>query len=205
MLDITVFIDDFPDFGHEECRHQPWLLLNKLDDILSEIIATRGEDYRIENQIAIHKSVVIEQGVTLKGPLLISENCFIGAHAYLRGPVFLDQGVKIGPGSEIKQSILLAGTAIAHLNYIGDSIIGRQVNFEAGSVAANHYNERDEKEISVLLNDEVIKTGCKKFGSLVGDHARIGANAVLSPGTLLQKYAVVGRLQLVEQLKNTVT
>ncbi len=203
MLDITAYIEDFPSFAQRQYDHSPWLLLSNLPEILPGIIASLSEDYQIENEIAIHKSAVIEQGVTLKGPLLIGENCFIGANAYLRGPVFLGHGVKIGPGCEIKQSILLTGTAIAHLNYIGDSLIGRGVNFEAGSVAANHYNERHNKEISVMLNYELVKTGCTKFGALVGDHARIGANAVLSPGTLLERDAVVGRLQLVEQIKNT--
>ena len=53
----------------------------------------------------------------------------------------MDKSVKIGPSSEVKSSIICFETAIAHLNYIGNSIIGQNVNFEAGSIAANHYNE----------------------------------------------------------------
>jgi len=124
----------------------------------------------------------------------------IGANAYLRGPIILDQKVHIGAGSEIKQSIILMGTAVAHFNYVGNSIIGSDVNFEAGSVAANHYNERENKIISVKVGAAIIDTGVKKFGSLVGDGSRIGANAVLSPGTILAKASIVKRLELVEQL-----
>ena len=91
---------------------------------------------------------------------------------------------------------------VAYNQRIGRSlIIGSNVNFEAGSVAANHYNERENKIISVLYEDEIIITGIKKFGSLVGDACKVGANAVLSPGTILKKGTVVKRLELIEQLK----
>ncbi len=66
------------------------------------------------------------------------ENCHMGANTYFREGVFLDTSVKIGPSSEIKSSIICPGTAIAHLNYVGNRIIGQNVNFEAGSIAANH-------------------------------------------------------------------
>jgi acetyltransferase-like isoleucine patch superfamily enzyme len=75
------------------------------------------------------------------------------------------------------------------------------VNFEAGSIAANHYNERISKRISVLYKSEIIDTGVEKFGSLVGDNSKIGANAVLSPGTILEKNTIVKRLELIEQYK----
>ena len=97
--------------------------------------------------------------------------------------------------------MIFSGTAIAHLNYIGNSLIGRNVNFEAGSIAANHYNERVDKRIRVSFKNQIVDTGLEKFGALVGDNSRIGANAVLSPGTILTKDAIVKRLELIEQLK----
>jgi acetyltransferase-like isoleucine patch superfamily enzyme len=66
-------------------------------------------------------------------------------------------------------------------------------------MAANYYNERSDKIISVHHQSELINTGVAKFGSLVGDHCKIGANAVLSPGTILLPGAVVRRLELVAQ------
>jgi NDP-sugar pyrophosphorylase family protein len=113
--------------------------------------------------------------------------------------VFLDEHVTIGPGCEVKTSIVLANSALAHFNFVGDSIVGSYVNMEAGSVIANHYNEREQKEISVLINGKCLPTGSQKFGALIGDHTKIGANAVLSPGTILEPRSVVGRLMLVEQ------
>ena len=165
------------------------------------MISTLGDDYNIKDSVAVHKTAVIEDGVILKSPVIINQDCFIGAHAYFREGVYLAAGVKIGPGCEIKNSIICAESAVAHFNYIGNSIIGKNINFEAGSVAANHFNERAFKQISVLYRSETIQTGTDKFGSLVGDNSKIGANAVLSPGTILEKNSIVKRLELVEQCK----
>jgi bifunctional N-acetylglucosamine-1-phosphate-uridyltransferase/glucosamine-1-phosphate-acetyltransferase GlmU-like protein len=89
--------------------------------------------------------------------------------------------------------------ATAHFNYIGNSIVGRNVNFEAGSICANHFNERQDKRILIKHNNEMLDCKTEKFGYLVGDNSRIGANAVLSPGTILEKNSIVRRLQLIEQ------
>jgi bifunctional N-acetylglucosamine-1-phosphate-uridyltransferase/glucosamine-1-phosphate-acetyltransferase GlmU-like protein len=104
-------------------------------------------------------------------------------------------------GVEIKSSIISNNSAVAHFNFIGDSIIGENVNFEAGSITANHFNERENKEIFVKIDDNIINTQVVKFGSLIGDYSKIGANAVLSPGTILKKNSVVKRLELIEQIK----
>jgi bifunctional N-acetylglucosamine-1-phosphate-uridyltransferase/glucosamine-1-phosphate-acetyltransferase GlmU-like protein len=135
----------------------------------------------------------------MKGPMIIGPGCFIGAHAYLRGGIFLDERVVIGPGCEVKSSFLLAGSALAHFNFVGDSIVGSSVNMEAGSIIANHYNERADKTIHVAVQNERIRIPVIKFGAIVGDGTKIGANAVLSPGTVLAPASVVGRLELVCQ------
>ena len=100
----------------------------------------------------------------------------------------------------MKSSIVFENSAIAHFNFIGDSIIGKNVNFEAGSITANHYNERKDKRIFVKIKNEIINTNMEKFGALVGDDCKIGANAVLSPGTILEKKSIVKRLELIEQI-----
>jgi UDP-N-acetylglucosamine diphosphorylase / glucose-1-phosphate thymidylyltransferase / UDP-N-acetylgalactosamine diphosphorylase / glucosamine-1-phosphate N-acetyltransferase / galactosamine-1-phosphate N-acetyltransferase len=187
----------FPDLLNK----QPWEITDDLESIVRGMIEKCDSDYTISDGIAIHKTAKIEQNVVLKAPVLIGENVTVGANAYIRGAVVLDENVHIGAGSEIKQSAIFSGTAVAHFNYIGNSIIGSNVNFEAGSVAANHYNEREDKIISVMHGGEMIKTGVKKFGSLVGDDCRIGANAVLSPGTILPQKFIVKRLELIEQVK----
>lgn len=201
MIEIDHFISNFPSFLQKDGSCLPWEITTNLKDIIEGIIPNLGEDFKIEDGVAIHRSAILEHGITLKGPIIIMDNCHISANAYLREGVFLDSSVKIGPSSEIKSSMIFSGSAIAHLNYIGNSIIGRNVNFEGGSIAANHYNERVDKKIRVIFKNEIIDTGTEKFGALVGDGSKIGANGVLSPGTILEKGSIVKRLELIEQLK----
>lgn len=201
MILIDDFISGFSSLFPEQQGWQPWEITECLKEIIRIRLLHLGDDYEITDEVAIHKTAVIETGAVLKSLAIIGSGCVVGAHAYFREGVFLDHSVKIGPGCEIKNSIILSGTAIAHFNYVGNSIIGRNINFEAGSIAANHYNERVDKRISVLYRGEVIDTGVNKFGSLVGDGSRIGANAVLSPGTILEQNSIVKRLELVEQYK----
>ena len=197
MIPINEFINGFYElFGHEL---SPWQITGNLTQIILELIPKLDNDYIVRDNIAIHQSATIEHGAVIKGPVIIGENCFIGAHAYLRGGVYLGQSVSIGPGSEIKSSIIFPHSSIAHFNFIGDSIIGCHVNFEAGAHTANHYNERTDKRIFVFYDSKSIDTGVEKFGALIGDSSKVGANAVLSPGTILAPGSIVKRLELVEQ------
>lgn len=192
------YIARFQDYFDDDL---PWLIIQNLESIIFEKIKLLSNDFEINNGIAIHKTAVVEKNAILKAPLIIEENCFVAANACLRNGVFLSKNVKIGMGVEIKSSIILNNSAVAHFNFIGDSIIGENVNFEAGSITANHFNERENKEIFVKIDDNIINTKVAKFGSLVGDYSKIGANAVLSPGTILKKNSVVKRLELIEQIK----
>lgn len=181
------------------CRDSPWNITHNSKQILLEKLNHLGSDYRIFNHVAIHKTVFIDSHAILKGPAIISANCFIGAHTYLRGGVFLDENVSLGPGCEVKSSFLFANTALAHFNFIGDSLLGSHINLEAGAVIANHFNERKDKKITVYTAGIAYATGIDKFGALVGDHCKIGANAVLSPGTILTANTIVKRLELIDQ------
>lgn len=197
---LSTFIPDFYLDFPTSTRLYPWEICQNLSKIISEKIQTLDKNYLIEDGIAIHKTATIEQGVVLKAPIIIGENAFVGANAYLRGGVLLGKSSIIGTSCEIKTSIIMEHSTIAHFNFIGDSIIGKFVNFEAGAITANHYNERENKAIFVKYQSQIIATNVEKFGALVGDYCKIGANAVLSPGTLLAPKTIVKRLGLVEQV-----
>ena len=178
----------------------PWAITAQAAGLVVRLLATLGGNFTIRNQIAIHRDAVIEDGVVLKPPVIISKGCFIAAHAYLRGGVFLAENVTVGPGGEVKSSFIFQGSALAHFNFVGDSLIGADVNLEAGAVLANHFNERADKLIRVLADGKIVETGSVKFGALIGDGSRIGANAVTMPGTVLLPGSIVGRLQLLDQV-----
>ncbi len=91
-----------------------------------------------------------------------------------------------------ESSLILRRSRLAHLNYVGDSIVSEDFNFEAGAVVVNHFNEM-ERDIDLVIEGKVVKTGVRKFGAIIGDHARIGANAVLDPVSVLQPGQIVGR------------
>jgi len=177
----------------------PWNIINHLEETIKSLQENLSDEYRFKDGVAIHKTAIIGHNVTIKAPAIISENCFVGSNSYLRNGVFLAPGAKVGISCEVKTSIMLENSTIAHFNFIGDTIIGHDVNIEAGAILANHYNEREDDTVFVHVDGKRISTGLHKFGSLVGDDSRIGANAVLSPGTLLPPKTIVKRLQLVEQ------
>lgn len=201
--DLSIYIADFyreiPDLRLYE---SPWMITERLGYIIQDIIPTLSPaDYHISGTIAIHKQAEIEQGATIREHTIIGQGSVVKAGAYLRNGVYLAKNVSIGANCEIKQSIIFKHSRIAHLNYVGNSLIGEDVNIEAGAVLANHFNERINKQIEVLLDGRRFMTNATKFGSLLGDGCRIGANAVLNPGTILAKASIVERLTHLDQLR----
>ena len=199
MLQYSTYLKNFLTNFPELEKDLPWNIVASVQNTILQKIKSLSSEFKIKQDIAIHKKAQIEENVTLKGPIIISNGCFIGAHAYMRGGVYLGEKSIIGPGCEVKSSLIMSGSALAHFNFVGDSLIGSYVNMEAGSIIANHYNERLDKTIYVMLNKKKTKIEVTKFGALVGDHSKIGANAVLSPGTILMPESIVKRLELVEQ------
>lgn len=198
MIDNAAYLKNFQASFPELEKELPWNIVATIQNSIHQKIKGLKADYKINHDVAIHKTAQIEEHVTLKGPIIVSAGCFIGAHAYMRGGVYLGEKTIIGPGCEVKSSLIMSGSALAHFNFVGDSLIGSYVNMEAGSVIANHYNERLDKTIYVMLKKKT-PISVTKFGALVGDHSKIGANAVLSPGTILKPESVVKRLELIEQ------
>ena len=171
----------------------PWQALELLDRFGSALLERRTAG-------SVHPSAVVE------GPLYMEDGAEIGPCAYLTGPVYLAAGAKVGHGaylrgpvvlgpgahvmhaSEVKRSILLGGAKAPHFNYVGDSVVGHDVNLGAGVKLANF--KTTGTEISVAGHP----TGLRKFGAALGDGVSIGCNAVLSPGTLVGKYSIIYNL-----------
>jgi NDP-sugar pyrophosphorylase family protein len=144
----------------------------------------------------------VEEGAVLRPNVIIGKNCTVKAGAYLRNGVYLCHNVAIGANCEIKQSVIFSESRTAHLNYVGNSIIGSDVNLEAGAVVANHFNEYRDRTIRLNYRSMIIDTQSLKFGAIIGDRSRIGANAVLNPGTVLAQDSIVGRLEHIDQMRD---
>ena len=200
-LNIARFVESISTSPLQAWTHlPPWEITTNAAAIVRNLLASTDlRDYVVSDEVAVHRSVVVEAGATLKGPLLLGPDCFVAAGAYLRGGNWAASDCSFGPGTELKSSFVFRGTKLAHFNFVGDSILGEDVNLEAGSIVCNYRNERTDKDILVRLDGALHRTGVQKFGALVGDHARMGANATLAPGTLLCRGAVIGRMALCDQ------
>lgn len=202
-IDLRAYISGFADSPLARWRaSMPWELTAQASAIVRELLAALpAGDFAIDGEVAVHRSATVEPGAVLKGPLILGANCFVAAHAYLRGGNWIDARCTVGPGTELKSSFVFAGTALAHFNFVGDSVLGGGVNMEAGSIVCNHRNERADKTIRVRSGEggALQAAGCEKFGALMGDGVRVGANAVIAPGALLQPGRVVGRATLLDE------
>ncbi|MCJ2144601.1 LpxA family transferase [Methylobacterium sp. E-066] len=201
--------DDLPDLRDLIARYPaswlgalalaPWEITARAAALVAERIAGLDGTYRVTDGIAIHAQAIVEAGATVKPPAIIGPGCFVAAGAYLRGGCWLEADCIVGPGAELKSAFLFAGAAAAHFNFVGDSILGANVNLEAGAIIANHRNEAPDRPILLRLGGRLVETGTRKFGALVGNGARIGANAVIAPGAVIERHTIVPRLGLIDQ------
>lgn len=175
----------------------PWEITDQSEAIVRRLLGSIDvREFSISDEVAIHASATVERGAVLKGPLILGAGSFVAAGAYLRGGNWIAERCIFGPGTELKSSFVFADTKLAHFNFVGDSILGADVNLEAGSIVCNFRNERTDQEILVRLGQTLQRTGTRKFGAVVGDRCRIGANAVIAPGALLAPGTLVGRASL---------
>ncbi|MGD1147416.1 MAG: hypothetical protein ABR961_05665 [Thermoanaerobaculaceae bacterium] len=133
--------------------------------------------------ISIGEGCRIEPGAVLRGPLIVGNGCEIRTGAYVRGRVVIGKGCVVGAHSEVKTAIFLNGARAPHQNYVGDSILGGDVNLGAGTILSNVKNVG--REITFRHQEELISTGLRKFGAVLGDECRTGCNTVLNPGVLM--------------------
>jgi UDP-N-acetylglucosamine diphosphorylase / glucose-1-phosphate thymidylyltransferase / UDP-N-acetylgalactosamine diphosphorylase / glucosamine-1-phosphate N-acetyltransferase / galactosamine-1-phosphate N-acetyltransferase len=146
-------------------------------------------NYKNSTNIYLGEGTVVKEGALIDGPAIIGKNCVIGHASLLRENCLLGNGVNIGHGVEVKSSIFLNNSTAAHLNYVGDSIVGNNVNIAGGVIVANF--RLDKKSIKIKFEETVVDTGLLKFGAVIGDNSSAGANSVLNPGTILGKNSLI--------------
>lgn len=166
----------------------PWDLLAINEQVLSSITEPRIEGEispaaTIAGTLVLGKGSRILPGVYIEGTVIIGSHCKIGPNCYLRGSTSIGDNCHIGQAVEIKNSIIMEGTSIGHLSYCGDSIIGRKVNFGAGTITANF--RHDGKTHRSLVNGLLVDTGRRKFGAVMGDHVHTGIHTSIYPGRKL--------------------
>ena len=121
--------------------------------------------------------------MVIEGDVIIGADCKIGPNCYLRGATTIGDRCHVGQAVEIKNSILMDGTNVGHLSYVGDSILGRKVNFGAGTLTSNL--RHDGRNHRTLVAGELVDTGRRKFGAVVGDGVHTGIHTSIYPGRKL--------------------
>jgi len=170
--------EDWMDIGF------PWSLLEANEWTLkkaeSKLNGTIESGATITGPAIIEENARIRAGAYVEGPVYIGENSDIGPNCYLRPFTSIGKNVRIGNACEIKNSIIMNGTHIGHLSYVGDSIIGENCNLGAGTITANL--RFDKKPVKMMIKGEKIDSGRKKLGVVLGDNVSTGIGAMFMPG-----------------------
>jgi len=170
-----------------------WEALKKIEPYLAKVTRQnpppRFPGASIGDRVIIGAGTVVEPGALIKGPAIIGKNCQIRHNTYLRENVIIGDDCVVGNASELKNALLFNGVQVPHYNYVGDSILGHKAHLGAGAKISNV--KLFPGNIAVEVDGVPRDTGLRKFGALMGDGAEAGCNAVLNPGSILGRGAVV--------------
>jgi len=145
----------------------------------------------VKGKVFIGSDAVVEPGAYVIGPVVIGSRTVVRHGAYIRGNVVAGSGCIIGHTTEVKNSIFLDGAKAAHFAYVGDSILGRNVNLGAGTKLANSKIQAGREKIVIRAEGKKYPTGLRKLGAILGDGVELGCNCVTAPGTLIGPHTLV--------------
>ena len=168
----------------------PWDLLNAnqtiLDGLDPEIKGEVEERVTLSGPVAIGEGTRVRSGAYIEGPVIIGDHCDIGPNCYIRPATAIGDGCHIGAGVEVKNSVIMNGTKVPHLSYVGDSVIGENCNLGAGTKIANL--RLDKRNIRVRSLD----TGRRKLGAIMGDGVETGINVSINVGCMIGNDVFIG-------------
>ncbi|MBP5209837.1 MAG: UDP-N-acetylglucosamine pyrophosphorylase [Clostridia bacterium] len=163
----------------------PWQILPRL----GELILALGEklpkdEYDTpEPGVWIHRTAVVFPNAYVGAPCIIGAGTEVRPGAFVRGSALIGEGAVVGNSTEIKNAVLFDGVQVPHYNYVGDSVLGCKAHMGAGVIASNF--KGDHGNVSVKDGEEVVETGLRKLGAILGDGADVGCNSVLCPGSVV--------------------
>ncbi|MFB6283485.1 MAG: bifunctional sugar-1-phosphate nucleotidylyltransferase/acetyltransferase [Halobacteria archaeon] len=165
---------------------RPWELIEASNAVMEAEGFTRSVEGMVEDGATLKGDVVVEggaevlSGAYVTGPVRICTGAKVGPNCYVRGGTVVGEGVRVGNAVEVKNSILMEDAAVGHLSYVGDSVLGRNVNFGAGTVVANL--RHDDENVRMDVKGERVDTGRRKLGVVLADDVKTGVNSCLNAG-----------------------
>lgn len=180
-LNETIAIELFKDTIY------PWEVLPKIGEFIMELgNRLNHEKYdKLGNDVWIAKSAKVAVTACINGPAIIDEEAEIRHCAFIRGNAIVGKQTVVGNSTELKNVVLFNKVQVPHYNYVGDSILGYLSHMGAGAITSNV--KSDKTQVLVRTEKEVLATGLKKFGAILGDEVEVGCNSVLNPGTVIGK------------------
>lgn len=179
---------------------RPWDLLDSnrhiLKGIKREIKGDIGKNVVIEGNVIVEEGAVIKHNSVIEGPAVIKSGAVVGPLAYIRPYTVLMENTFVGNSSEIKNSIVMRGTKIPHLSYVGDSIIGENCNFGCNTITANL--RFDDKPVKVNIKGKVVES-VRKLGVIMGDNVKTGVQVSFMPGVKVGSNSWIGPNLLVDR------
>ena len=179
----------------------PWIDVGRPWDLLTaNAILMRELKGRVEGEVdknaTLAGEVVVEAGAEvlsgahIKGPVIVGRESEVGPNCYIRPATTVGRKCKVGNGCEVKNSILMDGTHVPHQNYVGDSILGERCNLGAGTKIANL--RLDDENVKVPWRGQLLDTGLRKLGAILGDDVKTGINASIDVGTIIGEGTFIG-------------
>lgn len=141
--------------------------------MLSGVTITDPLTTMIDSHVKIGEDTVIKPFTVIDHDVVIGRNCVIGPFAHLRPGTRIDDAVEIGNFAEVSRSTVGTGTFMKHFSFLGDAMVGRNVNIGAGTVTANF-------------------DGKDKNRTVIGDGAFIGSDSILVAPVKVGKKAMTG-------------
>lgn len=151
----------------------------------------------VSGNVHIGENVRIHEGAVIKGPCYIGNNSVIGNSSIIRDFCDLEEGAVVGALCESARVIFQPDVHV-HSGYFGDSIFDSGCRVGAGTVTANVRLDRGEIKAQVKREKdgekriEMVPTGLKSLGVIVGRNSKIGVNVSLMPGRIMGKECKVG-------------
>lgn len=172
----------------------PWNYLDAnaevLDGLESQVSGIVEDGVTIKGKLILGEGSVVKSGTYIEGTVSIGKGTVVGPNAYLRKFSTIGDNCHIGNGTEIKNSIILTGTNVPHLSYVGDSIIGANCNLGAGTLVGNL--RLDSKNVKMRIKDDLVDSGRRKLGCVIGNNTKIGLNVMINSGRKIGNDCKVG-------------
>ena len=168
--------------------------LKRMDN---KVLGTVEQGAHLIGPVTIAESARVRSGAYIEGPVFIDEETDVGPNCYIRSGTSLGKKVHVGNGCEIKNSILMDGTHAGHLSYVGDSVLGEKCNLGAGTITANL--RFDDGQIKMMVKDQLVNTGRRKLGAVLGDNVKTGIKSLFMPGVKVGANTWVGANLTVER------